>query len=61
MNSIIADMIRDRFVRTCVAYYRDDVIQIKYNLCNNVSFDRYTTARHTGFRLAHLYLKKNII
>jgi hypothetical protein len=28
MNRIVADMIRDRFVKACVAHYRDDVVRL---------------------------------
>lgn len=28
MNRVVADMIRDKFMKACVAHYRDDVVRL---------------------------------
>jgi hypothetical protein len=45
MSRIVADMIRDKFVKACVAHYRDDVVRL---------YDgRLELARRMGFRATY--------
>ena len=45
MNRVVADMIRDKFMKACVAHYRDDVVRL---------YDgRMKIARRMGFRMTY--------
>ena len=45
MHKVVADMVRDKFMKACVAHYRDDVVRL---------YDgRLELARRMGFRATY--------